>query len=425
VPPEHFVGVDRAALSRHLIAMFFGKCVRACIAAIALRSAVPLGFSYAQPAQTPAMSIAVGVLRTAHPKETISILDIPPDNDLLAGAELGLQDNETTGKFTNQEFTLKGRKLAEDEDVAEAVRKFESDGIHLIIADLPAAQLLAAADAGKESNALLFNASAPDDRLREEDCRANVFHAAPTRSMLADGLAEYLIWKQWRRWFLVFGSHPEDALFADAIRRSAKKFGAKIVEERLYQDTGGGRRSDSGSVQTQRQMPVLTQKVPAYDVLVAADENDVFAGYLPYRTWDPRPVAGSGGLKPVSWDATHEQWGAAQLQNRFYRLFKRTMNARDNQAWMAMRMIGEAATRTHSNDPAKLREFLVGPNFSFAAFKGQRLTLRSWNLQVRQPILLGDGRTIVSVSPQEGFLHQTSELDTLGYDKPETKCVLR
>jgi ABC transporter substrate binding protein (PQQ-dependent alcohol dehydrogenase system) len=425
VPPEHFVGVDLPALSVHLIAMAFAKVLRTFVVTMALCSAVPLGFSFAQPAQTPAMSIAVGVLRTPHSKETISILDIPPDNDLLAGAELGLQDNETTGKFTNQEFTLKDRKLVEGEDAAEAVRQFASDGIHLIIADLPAAQLLAAADAGKGTNTLLFNASAPDDRLREEDCRANVFHTAPTRSMLADGLAEYLIWKQWRRWFLVFGSHPEDALFADAIRRSAKKFGAKIVAERLYQDTGGGRRSDSGSVQTQRQVPVLTQNVPAYDVLVAADESDVFAGYLPYRTWDPRPVAGSGGLKPVSWDATHEQWGAAQLQNRFTRLFKRTMNARDNQAWMAMRMIGEAATRTQSNDPAKLREFLVGPDFSFAAFKGQRLTLRSWNLQVRQPILLGDGRSIVSVSPQEGFLHQTSELDTLGYDKPETKCVLR
>ena len=42
-----------------------------------------------------------------------------------------------------------------------------------------------------------------------------------------------------------------------------------------------------------------------------------------------------------------------------------------------------------------------------------------------QPILLGDGRTIVSVSPQEGFMHQYSELDTLGYDRPETKCRLQ
>ena len=66
-----------------------------------------------------------------------------------------------------------------------------------------------------------------DDRLREEDCRANVIHVAPTRSMLTDGLAQYLIWKQWRRWLLVVGSHPEDQLLAEAYRRSAKKFGAK------------------------------------------------------------------------------------------------------------------------------------------------------------------------------------------------------
>ncbi len=188
---------------------------------------------------------------------------------------------------------------------------------------------------------------------------------------------------------------------------------------------GGGRRSDSGSVQTQRQMPVLTQSAPAYDVLIAADESEVFAGYLPYRTFDPRPVAGSGGLVPTNWDSAHEQWGAQQLQNRFMQTFRRVMNARDNGAWLAMRMIGEAATRTASNEPARLREFLIGPEFSIAAFKGVRLTLRDWNQQLRQPILLSDGRMVASVSPQEGYLHQTSELDTLGRDRPETKCRLR
>ena len=238
----------------------------------------------------------------------------------------------------------------------------------------------------------MFNAGAPDDRLREEDCRANVIHTAPTRSMLTDGLAQYLIWKQWRRWLLVVGSHPEDKLLAEAYRRSAKKFGAKIVEERVYEDTGGGRRSDSGSVQVQRQMPVFTQSAPDYDVLVAADESEVFAGYLPYRTWDPRPVVGSAGLRPTSWDPSHELWGAAQLQNRFERLFKRGMNARDNQAWVAMRMIGDAVAHTRSADPKTIHDDLLSPDFAVAAFKGQKLTLRDWNQQLRQPILLTDGR---------------------------------
>ena len=172
-------------------------------------------------------------------------------------------------------------------------------------------------------------------------------------------------------------------------------------------------------------MPVLTQSAPDYDVLVAADETEVFGGYLPFRTWDAKPVAGSGGLKPVSWDITHEQWGAAQLQNRFVKMFSRRMTQRDNQAWLAMRMIGEAASRIKSADPVKIREFLRSPEFSIAAFKGAKLSLRDWNQQIRQPILLGDGRSIVSVSPQEGFLHQVSELDTMGVDRPETTCKLQ
>jgi hypothetical protein len=44
---------------------------------------------------------------------------------------------------------------------------------------------------------------------------------------------------------------------------------------------------------------------------------------------------------------------------------------------------------------------------------------------LRRPILLTDGRGTVSVSPLEGFLHQKSELDTIGFDQPETKCKLQ
>jgi ABC transporter substrate binding protein (PQQ-dependent alcohol dehydrogenase system) len=87
-----------------------------------------------------------------------------------------------------------------------------------------------------------------------------------------------------------------------------------------------------------------------------------------------------------------------------------------------VRMIGEAASRTRSGDVTAITTFLKSPDFSIAAFKGQPLTLRDWNGQLRQPILLADGRMVVSVSPQEGFLHQSSELDTLGIDRPETKC---
>jgi ABC transporter substrate binding protein (PQQ-dependent alcohol dehydrogenase system) len=367
--------------------------------------------------------IGIGYLGHAGLKSRLSLVEQPSDNDGMAGARLAIEDNNTTGKFLNQHFTLEEVRLKEGEDVGKAATDLASRN-GFIIADLPADALLKAADALRDRGTVLLNAGAIDDRLREADCRANVIHVAPTRSMLADALAQYLVWKQWKRWLLVVGSHEADKLYADALRRAATRFGAKIVQERTFEDTGGARRTDSGVTLIQRQMPVFTQAAPAYDVLVAADESEVFASYLPYRTWDPRPIAGSAGLVPTSWDAAHDQWGAIQIQNRFIKLNSRRMTARDMQAWTAARMIGEATSRTNSGDPKSVADFLKGPDFSVAAFKGQRLTLRDWNLQLRQPILLADGRMVVSVSPQEGFLHQFSELDTLGIDRPETKCKL-
>jgi ABC transporter substrate binding protein (PQQ-dependent alcohol dehydrogenase system) len=379
----------------------------------------------ATPSGADPLQVKVGVLRVAHSRETLSILDIPAADDFVAGARMAMEDDNTTGRFLDQSFALEEARIARSDDATAALQKMLDEGIRLFIVDLPADRLLAVADAAKAKDGLVFNAGAPDERLREEDCRPNVFHTAPSRAMLADGLAQYLVWKQWKRWLLVVGSHAEDKLLGDAYRRAARKFGAKIVEERTFEDTGGGRRSDTGAVQVQRQIPVFTQKAPDYDVLVAADENEVFAGNLPYRTWDPRPVAGSGGLTPTSWDPSHELWGGTQLQNRFVRMFKRGMTARDNQAWVAMRMIGDAVAHLRTDDPKAVRDYIRSPEFEVADFKGEKLTLRDWNNQLRQPILLTDSRSTVSVSPQEGFLHQTSDLDTLGLDRPETKCKLQ
>jgi ABC transporter substrate binding protein (PQQ-dependent alcohol dehydrogenase system) len=384
---------------------------------------IVLGLDLAARAQD--LDIKIGYLRRAQRQETISLVQMPPPDNGVAGAQMAAKDNDTTGRFLNQRYSLVDLHLKAGDDPAMAVAELARQGIALIVVDLPADDLLKAAEAGKADRILFFNAAATDDRLRQKDCRANIVHTAPSRAMLADGLAQYLVWKKWVRWFLVVGSHERDKLFAAALTRAANRFGAKIVQQREFKDTGGARRTDSGVVQIQQQMPVFTQEAPSYDVLVVADESEVFANNLPYRTWDPRPVAGSAGLVPTSWDASNSLWGGIQMQDRFIAQFKRLMTALDMQAWTAVRMIGEAASRQNSADPKTILDFLKGPELALGAFKGQKLTLRDWDLQLRQPILLTDGRTIVSVSPQQGFLHQFSELDTLGYDRPETQCKLQ
>src|SRR3981081_3634906 len=284
------------------------------------------------------VEIGIGYLGRAGIKSKLSLVEQPSDNDGIAGARLAIEDNNTTGKFLNQHFTLEEVRLMEGDDVVKAATDLASRN-GFIIADLPAEALLKAADTLSDRKTVLLNAGSIDDRLREQDCRANVIHVAPTRSMLADALAQYLVWKQWKRWLLVIGSHDQDKLYAEALRRAAARFGAKIVQERTFEDTGGAPRTDSGVTLIQRQMPMLTQQAPAYDVLIAADESEVFASYLPYRTWDPRPVAGSPGLGPTSWGAPHDQWGAIQIQNRFIKLNSLRMTALDMQAWTSTRMI--------------------------------------------------------------------------------------
>ena len=231
------------------------------------------------------------------------------------------------------------------------------------------------------------------------------------------------MWKQWPDWVLIHGSNPDDLALAESYRQSARKFQADIVEEREFEDTGGARRTDTGYVLVQRQIPVFTQELEDHDVIVAADETDYFAVYLPYHLWEPRPVAGSAGLRPLTWHPAHEAYGATQFQTRFEELSGRYAREEDYQVWLALRVIGEAVTRTSQADPAAIRDYALGDAFELGAFKGQRMTFRDWDGQLRQPILLADGRLTVSISPQDGYLHQVSPLDTLGTDRPESDCT--
>lgn len=352
----------------------------------------------------------------------LSLLDFRPPNEGYDGAKLAIEDNNTTGRFLNQKFTLgtivgvKGKELI-SHVVAEA-----KAGVGFFVVDATADTLLALSDALKDLPAVIFNAGASDQRLREEDCRRNIKHTAASYAMLTDALAQYLAWKQWRKLVLVTGPQPEDKLYAASLRRSMKRFGLKILAEKEFTYKSGSRRADGGYEQVQKQIPTFTQGLPDYEVLLVADEADQFGDYLPYRTWIPRPVAGTHGLRPTTWHPASELWGATQFQNRFKRLASRTMEEVDYAAWMAVRSIGEAATRTNSADPKTLIDYMLSPKFELAAFKGQKLTYRPWNAQIREPIFVSTPKIHVSVSPQPGFLHKVTVLDTLGIDRPETKC---
>jgi ABC transporter substrate binding protein (PQQ-dependent alcohol dehydrogenase system) len=351
----------------------------------------------------------------------LSYLDQPPTDEGIQGARLALADNETTGRFLQQTYHLETAIEPDAEGVVAAFKRLSAAGYRNFVTDLPAGLLLQVADLPEAKAAMLLDATATDDSLRAEGCRRNVLHLLPSRAMLADALMQYLAVKRWQRILLVAGPEPGDQAYAAALRRSAKKFQIRIVEDKPWTYDPGARRTDTGHYAIEAEVARFTQGI-SYDVLVVADEADNFGDDLGYRATDPRPVAGTQGLVPTAWARPFEQWGGTQLQNRFLKQAGRWMTDRDYGAWMAVRALGEAATRGSGTDPAVIGAFLRDPAFELAAFKGARLTFRPWDGQLRQPVLLADARSLVSVSPQPGFLHEFSELDTLGIDQPETSC---
>ncbi len=357
-----------------------------------------------------------------YPKaQYLSLLQTEPDDDGEAGARLALSEINLTGKFVGRQYAMDVVHLKPGADVAAEAKPLLAR-YSLVIADLTAPDLMSAAKTLEAKDAIILDMRTSEDSLRQEQCARNIFHLLPSTAMRADALAQFLVAKGWRRWLLLRGPGAADVAFADDIRLSAARFGGKIVEDRRYAYDAGSRRVDTGYQQIQTQMPLATSNAPPHDVVVVADEADLFGDYLPYNTSESRLVAGTQGLVPVAWHPAFQEYSALQMQHRFGIAAHRPMTERDYAGWLAVRAIGEAAIRSGETETKRLGDFLRGDDFGVAGFKGQALNFRKWDQQLRQPVLLATPLMVVSMSPQEGFLHPKYLTDTLGYDEPETKC---
>lgn len=355
-------------------------------------------------------------------QEPVSVLDPVLDDDGIQGARMALRDNNATGRFMGQEFQLVEIMLRRDGEVGAALDELIEQGVQWIVSALPREHLEQLLDQPAAQERVIFNTRAPDDDLRGEACRKNLFHTTPSRRMLSDALAQFLAFKRWNRWTLVHGNTDEDRLRAEALRESARRFGHTVVGEKMWPHTPLARRAEGGFHAIQREIPVFVQDFADHDVLVIADETDYFGEFFPHQTWRARPVVGTQGLTTTAWHRAHESWGAVQLQRRLERQAERWMTALDFAAYVAIRSLGEAATRTNSVEPDTLVEYMLSENFELGVYLGEPVSYRTWNQQLRQPILVNGPRMTVSVSPQEGFLHPRTPLDSLGVDEPESRC---
>ncbi|WP_417567362.1 ABC transporter substrate-binding protein [Marinobacter sp.] len=369
----------------------------------------------AAPLQAGSLDVRIGYLQWVPDRGPVLSNVIPqPEDAGLRGAELAIGDNSTTGKFLDQTYSLQSEVAESEEAAVAAFEAMRQKGIELFVVNAPAQTLKVMMDKAGD-NTLIFNAGAKDDDLRTGQCHTNLLHTMPSYSMLTDALGQWLSQRRWKDVFLITGPTEADQGWANAFRRSAKRFGLKIVEDKPWTFDADLRRTAS------QELPLFTQ-ADDYDAVVVADARGDFGEYVPFNTWLPRPVVGTQGMEPVAWHRVVESWGAAQLQNRFRELAGRDMNSEDYAAWTAVRSIGTAVTDIDSAAPANIRNVLFSDNFQLAAFKGRKLTYRDWNGQLRQPIPLVHPHGLVARAPFESFLHPNTTMDTLGFDKPESDC---
>lgn len=287
----------------------------------------------------------------------------------------------------------------------------EKAGAAMLVADLPADWLLAVADAVKVP---VLNIGAADDRLRAADCRARLFHLLPSERMRADALAQGLLQRKWQKVLVLAGPSPADQARLAVVQAAMKRYGLQAVGPvKPFKVSGDPRERDLAN-------PLLLTAGAQYDAVWVVDSDGEFARSLPYRTVLPRPVVGDGGLVAVGWHAQFERFGAPQVSRRFAKAAKRPMSAHDWTSWMAGKALVALASAQPKGTAASWAAAL--PKLTLDGSKGVTMSLRAWDGQLRQPLLLTDGQGVISQAPVEGILHPVNVLDTLGADAPEKLC---
>jgi ABC transporter substrate binding protein (PQQ-dependent alcohol dehydrogenase system) len=362
-----------------------------------------------------------------HPGDMKNLKEYSPHRP-IDGARVGLRDAQFLGRSMKITYTLEKRFGKTPDDLFSEIQDLYSKlGVRVFVADIPA-QILA--EVGKKIEGmeiLLFNISAYEDSLRGKLCSRNIMHILPSYSMLTDSLAQYLLHKKWTKVLVLEGQQQEDKEMVNAFIRSADRFRIDIAESRQFHLSQDPRKRDTNRPEqlTRRKSRVeqITRgKTDAYDVIFVADHHGEFGHSLSYRSVLPRPVIGSEGLSAKAWHWSYLRHGAPQVSSRFEKENMRRMQDNDWAGMVAIKAISEAVLRTKSENIVDIRKYLLKQDLKLDGFKRGGYSFRLWNNQLRQRILLATSNWTVAVPPLKQFLHEKNDLDTLGYDKPESQC---
>lgn len=332
----------------------------------------------------------------------------------VSGAETALKEVKYHGAELGLKFKLQEAEARKEADLQAKLDQLMQDGAQFILADLPASTLKPLAQANRDKPIALMNVSSADNELRSKACQPNLYHLLPSHAMQTDTIAQYLVSRKWAKILHLKGKSEADQRVAASFERSAKRFGLKIKETRDFILSNDPRERDKNNVN------LLTRG--NFDAIFVSDTKGEFARNVPYQTMKPTLVFGAAGLTASAWHWSWERHGAPQLNKRFEKKAKRAMAAPDWAAWIGVKAIAGAVQDTKSTDFNTLIKHITNPDTVLDSFKGHAANFRTWNRQLRQPMLLHTDTWVVERAPLKGFLHQKNNLDTLGLDERESGC---
>ncbi|WP_309679805.1 branched-chain amino acid ABC transporter substrate-binding protein [Polaromonas sp.] len=343
-----------------------------------------------------------------------------PHGRALDAARLAADEAAVELEVLGVELKIREVQVADAQGLPAALVQLKAAGVHHVLADLPAPalRLLVQLSPTALGGAMVINVGLDDDALRGEQCAAHLLHTSPSRQMHSDALAQYLAARNWRKLLLLQGPLPQDDLQAQALSRSAQRYGLKIVQTRSFKMSTDPRERDLANTR-------LLTGDREHEVIAVADSMGEFARTLPYATQWPRPVAGSSGLMALAWHPQWERHGGPQLSRRFFKLARRPMQGQDWAAWAAVKAVVAVLADDPKAGMAQQIKRLRSGGIYVDGAKGPRLSFRPWDGQLRQPLFLTHGDGVVGVAPLEGVLHPTEVLDTLGMDEKESACKQR
>ena len=335
--------------------------------------------------------------------------DAEKATELSRGAALGLDDANALATLFGKRLRLETEAARADGQTGRALARAGALAVVGGVGPGGGEALLQAATDGTT----VLNVGAPDDRLRNEGCERRAFHVMPSVAMYADALTQVLIeQRKLKRWSVTADGSPRGAEIEAAARRSVARRGGTVTGDAAAADV----------------------------LLLAVDDRGVDAGMARAIAEGRRPdrIAGIGeagirlpaeraaGLWAVGWHYELERFSARELNGRFRRRWNAPMTETSWAAWAALKLVGEAVVRAGAGDGAALAAFLESAP-PFDGHKGEALTFRRWDHQLRQPLYVAGPRKREDIGGPLGPFAVLADvggknLDALGTAMADSRC---